>query len=107
MAVQMHHDDIVMFKYHWHDVYSTLQLKLRDFLNSDIGAFVERLVYLQLKDSKKLAHEIKEYENVDQDTDPEKYKKLHSTTYLWGIIDKWAWTTTAGEEPRCPVEGPG
>ena len=80
-----------MLKYHWHDVFSTLQPKLRDFLNSDNGAFIERVVYLQFKDSKRLAHEIKGYENGGQETDPEKYAKLHNVHYLWSIIGKWSW----------------
>lgn len=64
MAVRCHIDDIVMLKYHWHDVLSTPDPKHRESHNSDSGEFVERVIYL--------SHEIKECEDVDQDTDPDK-----------------------------------
>ena len=86
MKLTCHNDDIVRFRNDFKHLWESLDPKLKN----SIGKVALRdFVYKQLKNSKKLEKQMKDYDQVNKYDTPRKYARIRQLPWLWRQISEW------------------
>ena len=86
MKLTCHNDDIVKFRNDFKSLWESLDPQLK----ASIGKVALRdFIYKQLKNSKKLEKQMKDYEQVNKYDTPRKYARIRLLPWLWKQITDW------------------